>query len=106
MTEIWTDPATGEQHVVGDKWEAGAACDPPVSGETFNYYSNRQSVGCPQPVSVSLTTRRKLWVLKQVRDWDAHRPGPGDWAGKGARSRWAKERENRERARLIQDHPR
>jgi hypothetical protein len=80
---------------VGDRDEAGAICG--VPGETYaNYARTRRPKNDPPPEAVTrdLRSGRLLYPLAEVREWQARRPGRGNWGGEGARARYRKSGRN------------
>jgi hypothetical protein len=89
VTQLWQNPQ-GEWILVGDKHECAAVCKNPMSGAAFAYYSRtRQPINNPAPESVwtDPATQRKYYPYQATIEWDARRPGPGDWGGIGARAK-------------------
>ena len=86
----WRGP-DGREIDVGDKDDIGALLG--ISPKTWRNYSLKGAATnpAPKPVTVDPVTRRDLWDLAEVREWQAHRPGRGDHGGAGARKRWGRE---------------
>lgn len=85
MTYLWKRPGLPSV-MVGDADEAGAVCRNKVKGKTITKYSREglpKSNPCPKPVTIDLETRRAQFILDEIREWDAKRPGPGDHGGPG-----------------------
>lgn len=61
-----------------------------ISWETWQWYVRTQRTSAnPPPVHVYVdpTTSQRMYPLKDVRAWQAARPGRGNWGGEGARAR-------------------
>jgi hypothetical protein len=76
---------------LGNAAAAGKICG--VSGETYQFYIRRprsEKASYPPPpghVYVDVETRQQMYPLKEVRAWQAKRPGRGNWNGEGAGAR-------------------
>ncbi len=61
-----------------------------VSWETYQWYIRTgRPAGNPAPAHVEIDndTGQRMYPLKDVRAWQAKRPGRGNWGGIGARAR-------------------
>ncbi len=79
---------------LGNAAAAAALCvgrdGKPITWESYQWYVRAKAAApnnAPGHVAVDKDTGERLYPLKEVRAWQASRPGRGNWNGDGARAR-------------------